>query len=535
MHIHPRSIAHKVFDIWRSPGRFTKNPDIIALPSGRLMLIYADTDAHWSQENQILTLLASDDGGHTWFKHRELDQANLQQGDDRLVTPRLSRLNDGRLVVIIDHDDHSYFHEDQPAGNWIYWSHDNGDTWTTAQTPPIMGFEPDRILDLPDGRLGVASHIMRGDTQEFAEILTCSDDGGTTWYEAATIAYNGYHRFCEGAVVLLDNPDAVGGQELACILRENHHAGIPSFVTFSQDSGRTWSSPQMCPFALDRPYAKQLSDGRVLVSGRHVNGPLGTYGWCGDLKSEAGVYQIGGPRRKYAARLVDDALVIDNLPGHEARYCLLPPEAARSEVHMEATLKVEGRPGQAAAFLAISRLGVVLQIAVDGIWTRPGPSFHKTVAMSDYHTVTLHHRRGLLRVSVDGETVINQCIFREDKPIGDSRRAGAVSGYTHFGQAQTGGRSHWRQVSYSVKNPSLDNFHWSWDAAKREYPDEYQQRRMIQIHGNHPDQPPGPDHGYSSWVLLDNGRIMWVDYTNYGDPAGSSHLVGVYIDPQDIA
>ena len=307
---------------------------------------------------------------------------------------------------------------------------------------------------------------------------------------------------------MLDNPDAVGGHELACILRENHHAGIPSFVTFSQDSGGTWSQPQMCPFALDRPYAKQLPDGRVLVTGRHVNGPLGTYGWCGDLKAEAGSYQIGGPRRKYAAQLVDDALVIDNLPGHEARYCLLPPESARSEVRMEAKLKVEGRPGQAAAFMSISQVGVALQIAVDGVWTFQGSDFRKAIDMSDYHTVTLHHRRGLLRVEVDGETVINQSVFREDKPIGDSRRAGALNQYTHFGQPQTGGRSYWRQVSYSIQNPNLDDFSWWWQADGGEYPDEYQRRRMIQIHGNHPDQPPGPATGSGPrvLVLVDVGR-----------------------------
>ena len=536
MHIHSRSIAHKVFDVWRSPGRFTKNPDIIALPSGRLMLIYSDTDAHWSQVNQVLTLLASDDSGRTWFKHREIDRADLLQGDERLVTPRLSRLQDGRLVVAIDHDDNGHFHEDQPPGNWLYWSEDDGDTWTTAQKPYIMGFEPDRILDLPDGRLGVGSHIMRGDSQEFAEILSCSDDGGVTWYEAATIAHDGYHRFCEGAIVLLDNPDAVGGQELACILRENHHAGIPSFITFSQDSGRTWSPAQMCPFALDRPYGKQLPDGRVFVSGRHMNGPLGTYGWCGDLKAEAGSYQIGGPRRKYAAQLVDGALVIDNLPGHEARYCLLPPESARSEVEMEATLKVEGRPGQAAAFMAISQIGLVLQVAVDGIWIGPrGPEFRSAVDMTVFHTIRIHHRRGLLQIQIDGKTVIDVCVFREEKPIGDSRRAGALGGYTHFGQPDMGGRSHWQSVSYAAQNATLDDFRWSWNAASGEYPDEYQQRRMIQIHANHPDQPPGPDHGYSSWLMLDGGRMMWVDYTNYGDPAGSSHLVGVYIDPDDIA
>ena len=534
MHIHPRSVASKVFDVWRSPGRFTKNPDIIELPSGRLMLIYSDTDSHWSQVDQVLTLLASDDRGQTWFKHREIDQANLQDGDERLVTPRLSRLNDGRLVVIIDHDDHSHFHEDQPPGNWLYWSADDGDTWTEAQKPNIMGFEPDRILDLPDGRLGVASHIMRGDTQEFAVILSCSDDGGETWYEESTIAYDGYHRVCEGAIVLLDNPDAVGGQELACIMRENHHAGIPSFVAFSTDSGRTWSPPQMCPFALDRPYAKQLPDGRIFVTGRHVNGPLGTYGWCGDIKAEAGTYRIGGPRRKYSAKIEDIALVIDNLPGHEARYCLLPPESPRSDIHMEALLKVEGRPGQPAAFMSVSKLGVVVNIAADGIWSRQGADFRHAVDMTDYHMISIRHRRGLLRIQVDGETVINQCIFREETPIGDSRRAGPLNLYTQFGQPAAGGRSFWRYFSYRALNPTLDDFEWEWGAESGKFPDDYQRARMIQIHGNHPDQPPAPDHGYSSWLMLENGTIMWVDYTNYGDPAGSSHLVGVFIEPEDI-
>ena len=535
MHIHPRSIAHKAFDVWRIPGRFTKNPDIIELPSGRLMLIFADTDSHWSQENQILTLLASDDRGRTWFHHRDIDHADLRKGDERFCTPRLSRLNDGRLVVIIDHDDYGHFHEDQSPGNWLYWSDDDGETWSEAKKPAIMGFEPDRIQDLPDGRLGVGSHVMRGESQEFAVILSCSDDGGETWYEAATIAHNGYHRVCEGAIVQLDNSDAVGGKELACILRENHHAGQPSFVTFSTDSGRTWSPVQICPFALDRPYGKQLPDGRVFVSGRHVNGPLGTYGWCGDLKAEAGTYQIGGPRRKYAASLDDGALVIDNLPGHEARYCLLPPESVRSEVHLEATLKVEGRPGEAAAFLSLSQFGTVLNIAVDGIWSRLGADFRHPVDMSDYRTLSIHHRRGLMQIQVDGETVINHCIFREGYPIGDSRRAGHLGGYTQFGQPQAGGRSFWRRLSYRSQNPTLDDHAWSWDASSGDYPDQYQQQRMIQIHGNHPEQPTWPDHGYSSWLMLDNGQIMWVDYTNYGDPAGCAHLVGVFIDPEDLA
>ena len=68
------------------------------LPTGRYLLIYSDVDAHWSLKDQVLTLLASDDRGASWYKYREIDRADLAAGDERLVTPRLSLLNDGRLV-----------------------------------------------------------------------------------------------------------------------------------------------------------------------------------------------------------------------------------------------------------------------------------------------------------------------------------------------------------------------------------------------------------------------------------------------------
>ncbi len=155
--------------------------------------------------------------------------------------------------------------------------------------------------------------------------------------------------------------------------------------------------------------------------------------------------------------------------------------------------------------------------------------------MTQTRQVTLHHRRGWLQIKVDGETVINQCVFREPAPVGDARRAGSLRGYSAWGQMGTGGRSFWQEVSYAVSNRTLEPFAWSWDATSGTYPDQYQQERMIQIHGNHPDQPPGPDHGYSSWIQLDNGQIYFVDYTNYGDPAGNSHLVGVYLGAEDVA
>ncbi|MFC1716321.1 sialidase family protein [Candidatus Poribacteria bacterium] len=496
------------------------------------MLIYSDTDAHWSQKDQILILLASDDNGRTWFKHREVARHDFSKGEERLVTPRLSRLSDGRLVALIDQDDRGHFHEDQPSGILALWSEDEGDTWSEERNTGIKGIEPDRVVELPDGRLAIASHVMRGESQEFANILSCSDDGGRTWHEYATIAHNGYHRFCEGAIVILDD-----GKELACVMRENHSAGIPSFVSFSQDIGKTWSRPQMLPFAIHRPYAKQLPDGRVLVTGRHVNGGLGTYAWCGDLKAEAGQWQIGGPRTDFAAELTPEALVIENRPEHKCTYTLLPPESSRSEALLEAKIRVEGQENKAVAFLSIAGLlsqGVVVSISPDQIMlNRPAREYRKAADMTRERTVTIHHRRGLLQVQLDGETVISECVWRESPHLGDFH-GGNPTKRTQFGQAGETGRSFWKSISYSVKNPTLDDVEWSWDASQGLCPDDYQRRRLIQIHANPPGQKASPDHGYSSWLMLADDRIILVDYTNFGDKPGRSHLVGVYLELEDL-
>jgi len=533
---HPRSINNKVFEVWRSPGRFTKNPDIIELPSGRLMLVYSDNDDHWSQENQILTLLASDDEGETWFKHKEIGSRDIRKGEERYVTPRLSRLKDGRLVVLIDQNDYTHFHEDQPPGILAFWSEDDGETWTGEQETGIMGFEPDRMMDLPDGRLAVLSHVMIGETRAYAEIMHCSDDGGKTWYNNATIAHDGHHFFCEGALVILND-----GKELACVMRENHSGGISSFVSFSQDNGNTWSSPQRLPFAIHRPYLKELEPGKVLVTGRHVNGGLGTYGWYGNLKEAAGNYQIGGPRQKYEAELTAEALLIKNGEELEARYSLLPPESSASEILYEAEVKVEGPADTPVAFMSVSKLitkagPAVLYIAPNWIgFSTDRVDHRKAVDMTQYRKIAFNYRRGLMQVLIDDEVVIKLPVDWEVYRIADAR-GGDATKRTQFGQYGEKGQSYWKSVSYTLDNPNFDDYQYTWESSSGEWPDQYQRDQMIQIHANPPGQREGhkPDHGYSSWVVLDENRIMFVDYTNFGDPQGKSHLVGAFMSPEDV-
>ena len=536
LHSHTRSIYKKVFDIWKNPDRFTKNPDIVETAEGRHLLVYSDNDQHWSQVDQILTILASDDEGKTWYKLSEVDKAIFANGDERLVTPRLSCLADGRLAVLIDHDDYGHFHEEQSFGNWIYWSYDGGKTWSDHVETEIPGFEPDRIMDLPDGRLGVVSHVMRGKSMEFAVVFSVSDDGGKTWKEQATIAHNGYHRFCEGALVLLD-----GGKEFACLMRENHNAGLPGFVAFSRDGGYFWTAPQMLPFHLHRPYGKELPDGRVLVTGRNLLGGVGTYAWCGDLKAEAGYYEIGGPMAHYEAVFANGELIMTNGEGLDCRYTLLPPQDSASEVVFEADLRVEGADDKAVAFLCVN--GLVMPSINSGVlyiapnWcmlSDRGVDFAKKIDMRTTRHIRLYSRRGLLTVEVDGQVLISQSVFHETANYGDMYSP-VPGGRTQFGQVGEQGKSFWTSVDYKAVNATQPDYEFHWNASAGQYPDQYQRERLTLIHPNvHPSIKAWPDHGYSSWLILKDGSILFVDYSNQGDAPNKSHLVAAKFSPEDI-
>ena len=44
-----QSIGGRTWTAWRPLRRFTKNPDVVSLPDGRLLAVYAETDKRWAE------------------------------------------------------------------------------------------------------------------------------------------------------------------------------------------------------------------------------------------------------------------------------------------------------------------------------------------------------------------------------------------------------------------------------------------------------------------------------------------------------
>ena len=153
--------------------------------------------------------------------------------------------------------------------------------------------------------------------------------------------------------------------------------------------------------------------------------------------------------------------------------------------------------------------------------------------MTDYHHLALRHDRGILELLVDGTAVLRTMVFNETHAVSDSYSRDPAK-RTMFGQYGETGRSYWRRVSYRVRNPTVHSWEWQWQAADGTWPNQYERERLIQLHGNHPDQQPNPDNGYSSWIERADGSIFFVDYTNHGDPPRKAHLVATDITLADL-
>ncbi len=242
-------------------------PDMTRLPSGDLMVIYRESESHEGYEYCNLVVRRSQDEGVTWSERQAIVEGpRAKEGREyvKYNCPRICALSDGRVAAICDENVFDVPREPERRRDIvIWWSEDDGRSWSEPVRTGIRPWLPDKIRELSDGTLLLGGQVVRDDTGLLTWHCCRSEDGGQSWSEPITIADDGQFHHCEGSIIELP------GGELVCYMRENSHQGYPGYKCISRDTGLTWEGPYRTLMAgCERPVGGMLESGKVLVTYR---------------------------------------------------------------------------------------------------------------------------------------------------------------------------------------------------------------------------------------------------------------------------
>lgn len=191
---------------------------------------------------------------------------------------------------------------------WVFSAHpemprimsdDGGKTWremTPLGFKCVMTFSS--VVKLKDGSyLGMYHRGPEGaDHSPLVVLKSISKDGGMNWSEPVITAAVEDKDPCEPFV--FRSPDQ---SELCCIMRDNTRSGL-SLMMFSNDEGKTWSTPEETPWGLtgDRHKGLYTNDGRLMIAFRDMAPSSNTKGhfcaWVGTYedikKGRRGQYRV---------------------------------------------------------------------------------------------------------------------------------------------------------------------------------------------------------------------------------------------------
>ncbi|MBQ0010626.1 MAG: exo-alpha-sialidase, partial [Ruminococcus sp.] len=130
-------------------------PDVTLTESGKLICVFTECIGHGNRDMSRLMLTESSDRGRTWTKKHPLTERGTVQGYFNCA--RISTLPDGRLVVLCDK---SYGYEAPGTRTEVYvwFSSDEGETWSEPILVPGHGYAPDKYRVLSTGRHVICIH-----------------------------------------------------------------------------------------------------------------------------------------------------------------------------------------------------------------------------------------------------------------------------------------------------------------------------------------------------------------------------------------
>ena len=526
-----RTATRQFWSVPTPRGWYHSVANVVSTPAG-LVAVYRLSDSHSAVSTHIMVAYSSD-RGRTWHGHRSISSRNVWEHHAVWVAPQLSRLRDGRLVIICDQGHRTSgddwprlaFWQRPPRGmaNFLFWSHDHGRTWSEPVQCDDVGGEPGYIVDLADGTLvytrtePVETDLFEtppppGNNIYHRNTAVFSDDRGKTWTRSTTISDDPLHGDAEVGIVELEPGHLLA---ITRIGFANGTFGQPSRLIHSHDNGRTWEDPVLAPFYGQRTAVHKLKSGKLLVTYRNRWGTFASYAFIWEPSEKL--------RFEPAAFIWDESrcfldnghltLKTDCNPENQVFFSLYPALTSSARVELEAELRLAALSSEGCDLFAGCRVRITPQEVCLTQSSQEEAAFHSTtgshVEGNESFSAPVH------RFHLDATQWRRYRIVRSDSEIAvyvdgrlRLREAVNTSGarLVRFG-SNLPGVSHWRAVKASVQNPQGHSINWSWQADSGAYPDQFRRDRMVRLDAT-------ADSGYSNWDQMEDGTIVMADYSN---------------------
>jgi hypothetical protein len=257
----------------REKGQYLGHPTTVLLEDKRTILaVYPKGHGKGG-----VVYKRSTDGGLTWSERLPAPESWLTSQEVPTLYPVTDKYGKKRLImfsglypvrVAVSEDNGLNWGELEQAGDW-------GGIVVMASMIPLktgkghyMAFFHDDMRYIDKGGLKKYDDDVKNfSSRMFTLYKSVSEDGGLTWSYPEAITRSRELHICEPGAVR--SPD---GKQIAVLLRENSRRDN-SQIIFSDDEGKTWTSPRPLPNSLtgDRHVCRYAPDGRLVIFFRDVS------------------------------------------------------------------------------------------------------------------------------------------------------------------------------------------------------------------------------------------------------------------------